>query len=322
MGRQGIAQAFGILSCNWCYVRTAWRDLCLSYTLVKAMPVFPINVQVKKECGSKEVKSEITDRNWGYVALASNEGTFCYLGLRESWLFSCTFSISPRAVVPDAQKAGSWSLDPRFNEECDFHTKSWFGPIIPSTLGRDLIKKTREKGAAAPYMLTHFLFHPFVRRCHIIIKMVLKQVCDPHWFDNWCHILLSLLKAYPFFPISQSIIQNQKWKKYINSKFLYFYCGQYLLLCLYQPLCHLSYENLLPLLLIPKIAFSFLVVLPGTTKNNLRAWNSLRMMLLLDKGAKKGDRSGWQRPFFNSANLKGISYFMTAFISKMENVYF
>ena len=43
-------------------------------------------------------------------------------------------------------------------------------------------------------------------------------------------------------------------------------------------------------------------------------------MLLLEKGAQKGDKTAWQR--LNSANEKGVSYFMIAFIFKVENTYF
>lgn len=39
--------------------------------------------------------------------------------------------------------------------------------------------------------------------------MVLKQVCDPHWFGTWCHVVLvysySVLLHFSKF---QSIIQN------------------------------------------------------------------------------------------------------------------
>lgn len=44
------------------------------------------------------------------------------------------------------------------------------------------------------------------------------------------------------------------------------------------------------------------------------------MMLLSEKWAQKGGKTAWQS--LNSANEKGVIYFTTVFIFKMEKIYF
>lgn len=43
-------------------------------------------------------------------------------------------------------------------------------------------------------------------------------------------------------------------------------------------------------------------------------------MLLSEKWAQKGGKTAWQS--LNSANEKGVIYFTTVFIFKMEKIYF
>ena len=80
------------------------------------------------------------------------------------------------------------------DEECDSFTVNRGLAQLFWSLWKAIRKRTKERmGPGTPSMLMYFLFHKFTVRCNKIIKMIVKQVHEPHWFGCQCPVLLDYL---------------------------------------------------------------------------------------------------------------------------------
>lgn len=87
------------------YVLAEWRDPWISYGLCYGEASLPCcllyHPESEEECGPKEVKSKIGDRNWGMQNWPSMEELFPASGIVEKLALSQRSLYFPRAAVLD-----------------------------------------------------------------------------------------------------------------------------------------------------------------------------------------------------------------------------
>lgn len=160
---------------NWCSLRVSWveRSVDQLWTLLRwSQPAMLSSVPPWKWRRMWAKGGEV--QNWrqelGDAELAFNGGTLsCFWDCGKVGSFP-VFFIFPQSSSSRCLKGRQPIYWSQFNEECDSFTLNHG----LAHLFRSLLEGHAQKDAI----------------CNMIIKMIFKQACDPHWFGYWCHVLL------------------------------------------------------------------------------------------------------------------------------------